>query len=295
MRPASSQMTSPSPRLRIVVARRWRCASTRSLAVGEVGAHRVERDAEGLELLRAARRHARAEVAGGHPPRGGDEVVQRPAHRADQQREEREHADEREAGAEARSPAAPCASGRRVASRALVAAGLLARRRGAARRCAPPRRWRVADAARGVDRRMHGERRGVAAGGRDRRRQRAAGVVAGGEPRERARRTRRSCARRRRRSSRRGASAAARGWPAARRSRPAGSRPRPRARRRSATLVLVALAGVVERRDAERADDRRAGRQPEQRELQRAWRSSARRSTPIIVRWVSSAHGCASC
>ena len=69
--------------------------------VREIGAHRVEGEADGLQLLRSAGLDARAEVARRHPSRGADEVVERASHRADQQRQEGEHADEREARSEA--------------------------------------------------------------------------------------------------------------------------------------------------------------------------------------------------
>ena len=198
---------------------------------GQVRAHRVEGDADGLELLRPAGLHARAEVARRQPPRGADEVVQRPAHRADEQREEGEHADERQPGAEDDRQQRRCASGsrrRRGRSRGAAAGAW----RAPARRCA-----RCAGCARPrarvrVDGGVHGERARGPARGRDRRDERPAGAVLAGQRARRARRRRRSCARRWRRSGRRGASAAGRGSPPAPRSRRAGWPRRPRARRR---------------------------------------------------------------
>ena len=94
-------MTRPSPRLRIVVARRSTLGLQARARVREIGAHRVEGDADGLQLLRSAGLDARAEVARRHPPGGADEVVERASHRADQQGEEGEHADEREKACDA--------------------------------------------------------------------------------------------------------------------------------------------------------------------------------------------------
>ena len=146
---------------------------------GEVGAHDVERLAERGELGRALGLDAHLQVAAGHPPRGVDERVQRAAHRADQQRQEGEHADEREAGAEPdrdqRRARAPRASrGRRRGARPGAAASARTASRTAGRRAVGAR-------ARRGDRRTAGERaRGVPGGG-DAACQRAAAGVLGGE------------------------------------------------------------------------------------------------------------------
>ena len=228
-----SQMTRPSPRLSIVVARRWRWASTRALAVARSAPIDVEATAERPRAPSARRPRRAREVAGGHPPRRADEVVQRAAHRADQQREEGEHGDEREPGAEpdreqrraravawrcraaVRRGAPPGASASALHGAAHGAAGRARRARARRRRSWGARRARAACAAAGAIAR--GQR---AAAARPRRRARARA------PAQRVEAARGA----RRRSARRGASAAARGWPPARPSRTAGWPPRPRAR-----------------------------------------------------------------
>ena len=235
MRSASSQMTRPSPRLWIVVARRWRCASTRWLAV-----------ARSAPIVLNATPTASSSFG---PPastralRSPDDSRRVAPTRSSSGRRIARISRVRKASTPTSARPAP----NTIASSAVRERSRPRRGRSRARAC-----WRVASALRrrcarcagcawptlrvasivgcdGERARRRGARGAIGAASAP------AGVVAGGEPLDARRRRRRSCARRWRRSARRGASAAARGSPPAPRSRRAGWPRRPRARTASAT------------------------------------------------------------
>ena len=227
-RPPLSQMTRPSPRLWIVVARRWRWFSMRSLAAAR-------------SAPIALKATPTASSSFGPPaftraPRSPEDIRRvAPTRSSSGWRMARMSSVRKASTPTSASPAPKTIASsavreRSVArSRGLVAAHALA---GADALHGGAHVAQVAGGARagGVDRRVRAPgagprgargRRPPPARGSGRRRRRAA---------RRARRRRRSSARRPRRSGRRGASGAARGSPPAPPSRSAGWPPRPRAR-----------------------------------------------------------------
>ena len=258
----------------------------------EVGAHDVERLAERRELLRAVGVDAHGEVAAGHLARRVHEVVERAAHRADEQREEREHGDEREPRAEHDRDE------RRARAAARVVAGFRAHERPGGRRAAAPRGARPAGAAAScarVEARVRAAARAPAPrAGRARSRPRSSARLRRrrGRAIARARRRGRAGARRVRRSARSSGVSRPREVGLERDRRRLQVRRGDLQRRRPGQAVLVVLAGVVERGDPDGADDREADRQAEQGDAQRAGdRAPARGSSlPLSARAAATYH-----
>ena len=115
---------SASPRLSIVTASRRRSSSIRCWAPARSSPMALNALAEVLQLARSGRLHAALELPGGQASGGLDELVERPPHRADQDGDQRQRADEREHAGDRHEQQRPARASGPCAARARLAGQL---------------------------------------------------------------------------------------------------------------------------------------------------------------------------